>query len=260
MKNVRFISAMLSGVLLVLLSCDKVHLEKYTVSATLIKNHIGEYDVANILVGKVSMDIPILMDNYYIPDSSALPGNVEPVKDAIVKVGSTEIPMNADGVYSKTDISLTYKKAYDLSITIDDSVYLHSKATVPDSFSIITPYSNDTVNMHGVKVVWHRSDSADFYIVYLDYAQDSVSGVNGYENIVNDTSVVLPDSSFTDMDGNPVEGLYNVYVIAVNGAWKHGILSFILGGGNIDGAWGTYAILTPSNNSINFYVKNEGKK
>ncbi len=250
----KYILFMLIPVILTV-SCNKIKLEKYTVSATLVKSAIGEYDVATVLLGKLSVDIPIYIDNYSASDSAELPGNVEPVKDAIVKVGDVSLPMTAPGVYSKANMSIEYKKSYPLTITIGDSVELESEAVVPDSFSIISPITNDTVDMHGIRVVWHKSDSASFYVVYVDDAEDSTVTVNGYENVVNDTSIVLPDSCFEDLDGSPVQGFYQIHVVAVNGAWKHGALSFILGGGNVDGAWGTYAITTKANNDVKVYIR-----
>lgn len=260
MKITKSILIILGVISVIFLSCDHIFFEKYTVSATLVKNHTGEFDVANVIIGKVNVDIPVYMDNFDYSDSASFPANVEPVSNAVVKIGDTEIPMSTNGIYSKADMSLEYKQSYSLSITIGDTLNINSEAVVPDSFSIITPADNDTVGIHGVEVVWHRSDSASFYVVYVDDAEDSVSLANGYENVVKDTSVVLPDSCFMDLDGNPIEGVYKIHVFAVNGAWKHGILSFILGGGNVHGAWGTYAIMTPSNNTVRFNVRNRKKK
>ncbi len=260
MKKTKGILILVLVSLFFLFSCDRISLEKYTVSATVVKNHNGEYDVANVVIGKVHVDIPIYVDNYYDPDSAILPARAEPVKDAVVKIGSISIPMTGAGIYTKRDMHLEYKRSYPLSITVGDTFHMSSEAVVPDSFSIITPSNGDTMDIHGVEVTWHKSDSANFYIVYVDYSEDTAAEVNGYENVVKDTSVLLPDSCFTNLDGNIVEGSYIVKVIAVNGAWKRGVLSFILGGGNIDGAWGTYAIMTPSTNTVRFFVKNTKRK
>lgn len=244
-------------VLIIVSACNVIDFEKFTTSATVVKTGSGEGDVITVLLGKISLTDPVYLDNIEDIDSATIPAEVEPVNDAVVKIGEMIVPQTAPGVYNRTDLSLEFKESYRLFITVGDSVELSSEAIVPDSFSIITPYSGDTLSHRGIQLVWHKSDSADFYAVYIDDSRDTAVVVNGYNDIVDDTTLIVPDSCFYDLDGNFVEGWYSVRIIAVNGAWKHGILSFILGGGNVENAWGTYAIVTPANNTLEIYVKSE---
>jgi hypothetical protein len=135
---------------------------------------------------------------------------------------------------------------YDLSINVNDAKYpntITASAILPDSFSITSPQTSDSLGHNALRVIWTKSDSAQVYTLDVS-PEDTASMARGYLLSLNDTTLVVPDSAFEDStDSHYLPGNYVVKVWAVNGRWKRG-LDMLLNGGNVNNAVGIYGAAT----------------
>jgi hypothetical protein len=231
-----------------LVGCDLSEFSTIIVTAQVAKTLNPESNTASILIGKATVE-NILSDEWMetpdVGDTNFLdyvfPARIEPVGGATVTLNSENIGQKLPGVYFKAAMDLQYLARYDLSITTPDGRTITGHGFLPDSFSIVAP-ADSLIYDHAtdtLRAVWTESDSAETYIVGLS-PSDTASAAVGWTDGRTDTSCVVPATAFQDSLGNFVPGEYIFGVTAVNGGWNKGALDFLLSGGNLEGASGTF--------------------
>jgi hypothetical protein len=166
---------------------------------------------------------------------------------ATVKVGNKTIFNSGSGLYDSlfADTTFKVKTAYvDSIISSLDTVNITFSFAMPCTFTVsVNP--NDTVNEGGkaVNVTWTTSDSATGYFICV-VKGDTISGAQLHSDIVSGSLTSIPLSAFRKTNGDPVTGIYWVFIVAYNKSFvSYPDMPFILPSDlpvdNISGAEGT---------------------
>lgn len=138
---------------------------------------------------------------------------------ATVKVGGKVILNSGSGTYYQefSDTTFHALSAYvDSIISPADTVNITFRFTMPNNFSAsINPADSVNENALAIPVTWTVSDSATAYIISV-VKGDTIAGAVLYTAIVTGPSVLIPQDAFRSANGNPISGLYWVYLIAYN--------------------------------------------
>ncbi len=139
--------------------------------------------------------------------------------NAIVKAGNKVVPNTGSGAYYQEFSDTTFHglTVYEDSIkSLTDTVNITFGFAMPNTFSAsINPADSVNENALAVRVTWTVSDSSTAYIISV-IKGDAIPGAVLYVASVTGPSVLIPQEAFRSANGNPVSGLYWVYVIAYN--------------------------------------------
>jgi hypothetical protein len=166
-----------------------------------------------------------------------------------VKAGNKIIPNVGSGIYYQefSDTTFHTMTAYiDSIISSSDTVNITFRFVMPNIFSVsINPADAVNEGAEAVNVFWttSSSDSASGYFISV-IKGDTISGAVLYRAIVSGSQTPIPRETFRKLNGDPVSGLYWVYMVAYNKSFVSfpGIpfsLPTGLPANNISGATGT---------------------
>jgi len=246
MRHLLTATLLLSVVALV--GCDESQFSTVIVTAQVAKTLNPQSNTASVLVGTATIQ-NILHDEWMkSPDpgdtsfwSNPFPASISPMAGADVRLNNDPVGQKVSGVYFKAAFSLDYLERYDLSIVTPGGKTITAHGFLPDSFSILGPRDGDSLRIGSdtLRAVWTKSDSAETYLVGISPA-DTSSPALGWSDGMTDTSCVVPDAAFRDSFGVAVPGEYIFSIMALNGGWNKSGLDLFLGGGNVEGASGTF--------------------
>lgn len=210
------------------------------VTAQVAKTLAPESNTASVIIGRTTLLNVFIDQPGDTSFTNIFPVNVEPITGALVKINDVTISEKIDGVYFKPSLDLQFMQRYNLHI-VTDNESITGSCVLPDSFSIRAPSSGDSVLFYDARVVWSKSDSAEYYIVGLT-PLDTANKTQGWSKAfpAETTACLIPQQAFIDTAGNFYPGEYMISMMSFNGAWKKGNLDLILSGGNLNGAPGIY--------------------
>jgi len=184
-----------------LIHCEE-EIKTTIVTAQVAKTLAPESNTATVVIGRTTLLNVFIEQPSDTSFANIFPVNVEPITGALVKINETVLSEMIDGVYFKPALDLQYMQRYDLHITTDNETITGS-CVLPDSFSILMPVSGDSVIFFDARVVWTKSDSAEYYIVSLtpmDTANKSQGWTKDFP--AETTACLIPQQAFRDTAGN----------------------------------------------------------
>ncbi len=140
--------------------------------------------------------------------------------DGIITVGDTEIPNVGGSLYFLQSSLFSLSTGLnEITFESPDDQYLQAISfDLPDSFGVtdITPQIN--YNADNVFVQWSSSGSATRYILAVATFNYGADGTEPFRKLLaeQDSSYVIPDTTFENASGDIVPGTYYIYLIAFN--------------------------------------------
>lgn len=222
-----------------LIRCEK-EIKTTVVTAQVAKTLAPASNSATVIIGQTTLYNVFIDQPSDTSLTNVFPVYVEPVTKASVKINEIKLSEKVNGVYFHPTFDLQYLQKYDLYIATDQET-ITSSCVLPDSFSILLPFPEDSVLYSDARVVWSKSDSAEYYIVSLT-PMDTANKSQGWSKDfpAETTACLIPQDAFMDTLGNFYPGQYMISMMSFSGAWKKRGLDFIFSGGNLNGAIGIY--------------------
>lgn len=158
--------------------------------------------------------------------------NSLPYSEAIITIGTSEVPNSGGGIYYINDPAFVLPAGInEITFESPSDAYMRTVSiNIPGNFSIQQVSPRQNISADPVYVSWSASSNASRYLLVV--ATDDY-GANGtmpfYVTVTGGTSFTVPDTTFRDDLDEIVNGIYHVYVIAFN----DGLGTFIRHGPNI---------------------------
>jgi hypothetical protein len=144
----------------------------------------------------------------------------EPFSEAIITIGTSEVPNSGGGIYFVNDPGFALPAGIN-EITFEspgDNYMKTVSINIPGNFSIEEVSPRFNVSADPVYVSWSASSGAGRYLLVVateDYGADGTSPFFA-TTIAPGSSALVPDTTFRDSIDEIVNGIYYVYVIAFN--------------------------------------------
>jgi hypothetical protein len=146
--------------------------------------------------------------------------NNSPFSDGRIVVGRDTLESTGNGNYfSRVSIHTLFNRSNQITFSSDSDSYLQSSTIdLPDSFAITSVNPRINSDVIPVDLQWSHSNGATKYLLVVvskNYPADNSSPfmiVLG-SDIGNYT---VPDTTFEDLTGLPISGIYYIYMAAFN--------------------------------------------
>jgi hypothetical protein len=140
--------------------------------------------------------------------------------DAIIKVGGVDVPVMGGGLYYMESSTFPLPAGLN-TITFDspdDDYTEEAFIDMPGAFGITLVNPQYNQNADDVIVEWSASDGATNYILAVSTLSSPSDGTVPLRTILPESPArfVVPDTTFEDFAGDPVVGIYYIYLIAYN--------------------------------------------
>lgn len=140
--------------------------------------------------------------------------------DAFIEVNGVNVPVIGGGLYYVENSTFPLPAGLN-TITFDspdDDYFKEVSIDMPGAFgiTIVNPQYNQ--NADDVVIEWSDSENASNYILAVSTLSSPADGTVPLRMILPEspTRFVVPDTTFEDFAGDPVAGIYYIYLIGFN--------------------------------------------
>lgn len=168
-----------------------------------------------------SVDMTIIRDlsTGYNSADITFERNGQPFSDAIISIGTSEVPSTGGGIYYVNDPGFVLPAgANEITFESPSDGYMQTVTIViPGDFSILEVSPRQNISVDPVFVDWSASSNASKYLLVVATDDYGVDGTTPFSVTVSTgTEYTVPDTTFRDDLDEVVNGIYHVYVIAFN--------------------------------------------
>jgi len=140
--------------------------------------------------------------------------------DAIITVGNTDVPAIGGGLYFIDSAGFPLPPGLNLIgfESAGDDYFASVSIEMPGDFGITNVFPRYNSNADNVSMEWTASGGASNYLLAVATLNYGADGTSPLRQILpaDQSQFVIPDTTFEDFAGDPVAGVYYIYLIAFN--------------------------------------------